>query len=118
MRQTVNPAGKKRKKSNPQKELALLIQSRYPIVYVETWEEERVEALLRKVAQKMKVPLYVWTVTSGLVRAGMEKSIYQTGAPLAALNNIASFRGDALFLLKDFHRHWESAEVVRRLRDL
>ncbi len=44
MRQTVNPAGKKRKKSNPQKELALLIQSRYPIVYVETWEEEGLEA--------------------------------------------------------------------------
>lgn len=106
------------KRIDAQKELKLLIQSRYPIVYVETWEEERVEALLERVAQELRVPLYVWTVTSGLVRAGMPTPLYQTNSALAALNNIASFRGDAIFLLKDFHRHWGSVEVVRMLRDL
>ena len=106
------------KARSPQQELKLLIQSRYPILYVETWEEERVEALLQEVAAELEVPLYVWTVTRGLVRQGMPNPIYQTNSPLAALNTIASFHGDAIFLLKDFHRHWQTVEVVRMLRDL
>ena len=100
------------------KELKLLIQSRYPIVYLETWEEARAEALVQAVAEELGVPLYVWTLTSGLCRAGTRNPLYQSESPRAALSNIASLRGDALYLLKDFHRHWEDTEVVRLVRDL
>ena len=100
------------------KELKLLIQSRYPIVYIETWEEARAEALVEAVAEELGVPLYVWTLTSGLARSGTRNPLYQSDSPRAALSNIASLRGDALYLLKDFHRHWEDAEVARLVRDL
>lgn len=100
------------------KELKLLIQSRYPIVYIETWEEARAEALVVEVAEELAVPLHVWTLTSGLCRAGTRNPLYQSDSPRAALSNIASLRGDALYLLKDFHRHWDDPEVVRLVRDL
>ncbi len=32
---------------DPRKELALLINSDYPIIYLETWEESRAEEILR-----------------------------------------------------------------------
>lgn len=105
-------------KPNLQEELKLLIQSRYPIVYIETWEEDRAEALVQGVAEELGVPVYVWTMTTGLARSGARNPLYQSESPRAALANIASLRGDALYLLKDFHRHWEDPEIVRLVRDL
>ncbi|MFQ5664776.1 MAG: AAA family ATPase [Terriglobia bacterium] len=108
----------KAKKRDPRKELKLLIRSRYPIIYMETWEEERAQELVEQVAEELGVPLYVWTVTTGLVRVGTRNPLYHSESPRAALSNVGSLRGDALFLLKDFHRHWEAPEVVRLVRDL
>ena len=34
-------------------ELELLIRSKYPIIYLETWEEERAENLLKVIANKL-----------------------------------------------------------------
>src|ERR1700730_15002354 len=46
--------------------LALLIDSRNPIITVETKEEHRLQDLLLAVTTKLCVPLYTWTVTAGL----------------------------------------------------
>jgi len=51
------------------KNLELLITSRYPIIVVESYEGERVEQTLARVASRLGVPLWVWTVTRDLRRA-------------------------------------------------
>jgi len=98
-------------------ELRLLVNSRHPIITVETPEEERLEQLLLEVAAELTVPLYTWSVTSGLAKAH-GAPIYNTDRPEQALANIALIQGDAIFLLKDFARYCENDRVCRRVREL
>ncbi len=53
-------------KPNKHDELRLLVNSRHPIITVETPEEERFEQLLLEMATELGVPLYEWSVTTGL----------------------------------------------------
>jgi hypothetical protein len=98
-------------------ELRLLINSRHPILTVETTEEERFEAFLADVAATLGVPLFTWTVTAGLARF-RGAPIYHTEDPEAALSNSALIAGDGIFLLKDFARYCENDRVSRRLREV
>lgn len=45
-------------------------------------------------------------------------AIYNTRDPAQALANMASTTIEAVFILKDFHRHMDDPVVVRRLRDV
>src|SRR5579863_1518095 len=45
-------------------------------------------------------------------------SIYNTREPVQALANMESMTVEAVFILKDFHRHIDDPVVVRRLRDV
>jgi ATP-dependent 26S proteasome regulatory subunit len=104
-------------RQNKRDELRLLVNSRHPIITVETPEEERVEQLLLDVAAELAVPLYSWSVTAGLAKAH-GAPIYNTDSPEQALANIALIQGDAIFLLKDFARYCDNDRVCRRLREL
>jgi AAA+ superfamily predicted ATPase len=103
--------------SPKQLELRLLINSRCPIITVETTEEERFQALLGRVAAELDVPLYLWSVTEGLARAG-GAALYNSDQPEQALSNITAIQGDGIFLLKDFVRYCDNDHISRRLRDL
>jgi AAA+ superfamily predicted ATPase len=98
-------------------ELALLVNSRNPIVTVETSEEQRFSALLERVAEELGIPLYVWSVTTGLGRFG-GAPLYNSDQPEQALTNIGTIQGDGIFLLKDFCRYCDNDRISRRLRDL
>ena len=98
-------------------ELRLLVNSRHPIITVETPEEERLEQLALEVAAELAVPMYTWSVTAGLAKAH-GAPIYNTDSPEQAVANIALIQGDAIFLLKDFARYCENDRVCRRLREL
>jgi ATPase family associated with various cellular activities (AAA) len=102
---------------NKRDELRLLVNSHHPIIAVETPEEERLEQLLLDVAAELAVPLYTWSVTSGLAKAH-GAPIYNTDSPEQAVANIALIQGDAIFLLKDFARYCDNDRVCRRLREL
>jgi len=62
--------------------LEILITSRTPLIAIETLEEERV-------AQRLRIPLFVWTMTRGLRRTGALNALYDTKEPLKALRNLA-----------------------------
>jgi ATP-dependent 26S proteasome regulatory subunit len=100
-----------------QSELESLIRARYPIIYVVSWEEQRVEQALRTVARERNKKLETWTVTAGF-GAGSGRRDPATRDPLAALEHVATSREQAIFLLKDFHPYISDASVTRRLRDL
>ena len=50
--------------------------------------------------------------------AAAKPAIYNTREPVQALANMESMTVEAVFILKDFHRHLEDPVVVRRLRDV
>jgi SpoVK/Ycf46/Vps4 family AAA+-type ATPase len=102
----------------PLRDLELMIQSRYPLIAIETFEEARLERILAEVVTSLRVPFFVWSVTTGLKRYGSLTSIYDSQTPLKALNNVAAMPGEGLFLFKDLHRYFEKPEVVRKLQDL
>jgi ATP-dependent 26S proteasome regulatory subunit len=102
---------------NKHDELRLLINSRHPIITVETPEEERLEALLLDIATELSVPLFEWSVTTGLAKVH-GAPMYNTDNPEQAVSNIALIQGDGIFLLKDFARYCENDKICRRLREL
>jgi AAA+ superfamily predicted ATPase len=111
----------------PMHELEVLIRARYPIIYVVSWEEERVERCLREIAENRGKKLFVWTVTQGIVKSGAEPDRAKSGSgnttdPLAALDAVINQIDPAVYLFKDFHHFTEdnrcNMAVVRRLRDL
>ncbi len=98
--------------SEVDQELETLIRARYPILYVVSWEERRVEESLREICQRRGKKLVQWTITGGL--GG------NIGArdPIAALDQILAASDQSVFLLKDFHPFMGDHVVVRKLRDL
>ncbi len=99
------------------RELALLVNSHYPIIYLETWEETRATEILTLVAEDLSLSLFDWTLSQGLARLG-GAPIYNTQEPLQVLTQINSLDSDGLYLLKDFHKVLNQDLVVRKLRDI
>ena len=111
----------------PEEELEVLIRARYPIIYVLSWEEERVEKLVSDIATARNKKFYVWTYTQGIVRFGTEPQKAKSGTgnttdPLAALDAVLQHIEPAIYLFKDFHPFTEenraNLAVIRRLKDV
>ncbi len=49
-------------------DLDTLIRARYPLIYLVSWEEQRLDAILQDVAQNHGKALLQWSVTRGLRR--------------------------------------------------
>jgi len=50
--------------------------------------------------------------------AGPKTAMYNTADPVQALANLETMTMEAVYVLKDFHRHMDNPVVVRRLRDV
>ncbi|MCX7924823.1 MAG: hypothetical protein N2554_03310, partial [Fimbriimonadales bacterium] len=48
-----------------ERELSILIKARYPLIYLQTVEEARVEELIKHLAQQWGKRLHTWTFTRG-----------------------------------------------------
>jgi hypothetical protein len=109
------------------RELDVLIRARYPIIQVVSWEEERVEQQLSRIANARNKRLYVWTCTQGIVKHGAEPQRLKstsgsTADPLAALDAVLSEVDPAIYLFKDLHPFTEDARcniaIIRRLKEV
>jgi ATP-dependent 26S proteasome regulatory subunit len=98
-------------------ELEMLIRAKYPIIYIVSWEEGRVEAALRRIAQDRGKKILFWTITQGMVQNANHRD-NATRDPMNALDFVMDSREQALFVLKDFHAFIGNTEITRRLRDL
>ncbi len=98
-------------------ELRLLVQARYPFIYLVSFEEERVVRALRWLTGTQDDRLSMWTSTMGFeTAAGVV--VPETEDPLAALEFVEARDPKQLFLLKDFHPFLDRVDIVRKLRDL
>lgn len=98
-------------------ELETLIRARYPIIYVVSWEEKRVEDALRSITKARNKKMLQWTVTQGIVSNAANRD-EATRDPIAALDYVMESRDQAVFLFKDLHPFLNDTTLVRRLRDL
>src|SRR5579862_2955553 len=100
-------------------ELDILIRAKYPIVYIASWEEARVEDALRKVCGPLSRTLHTWTITQGMnpPLSNIRASNTLPGE-LEALAQVHEAPEYTVFLLKDFHVYMKDSRVVRLLRDL
>lgn len=111
-----------------EEELNILIRAKYPILYIVSWEERRIEQILRQVAGQLRKKLYGWTITDGLRPLDDYDGMLpdsSTCAPLRILDTIVSSQESAIFVLKDFHPFIDDQHpvqdqpvIVRRLRDI
>jgi hypothetical protein len=93
-------------------ELETLIRARYPIIYVVSWEERRVEETVREICQRRGKKLIQWTITGGLGGNIASKD------PIAALDQVLAAPDQTVFLFKDLHPFLNDYQVIRKLRDL
>jgi hypothetical protein len=102
-------------------DLDTLIRARYPLIYLVSWEEQRLDAILQDVAQNHGKALLQWSVTRGLRRVSGARSMSiseQSRDPVEALAAISKLTEPSLVVLKDFHPFLDSAPVVRAMREL
>jgi ATP-dependent 26S proteasome regulatory subunit len=103
------------------REVDVLIRARYPLVYLVSWEEVRVDAHLGELSRAHGRSHYEWTVTSGLRKTSGGRSVaplQDSQEPGKVLQAIAEITEPALVVLKDFHPYLDHPPVVRALRDL
>ncbi|HEX6308379.1 MAG TPA: AAA family ATPase [Longimicrobiales bacterium] len=99
-------------------DLELLIRSRYGLIHVETVEEERAQLLLRHLADRLGVPLFIWSRTRGLCRDGHTQGIYETQDPAQALAHITSSQLAALYVFPAFDGLASNELIVHRLKEV
>ena len=101
------------------REIEVLLRAKYPILYVVSWEERRVEDALTAVCRGLNRTVHVWTLTQGMrppVAKGGGKPL--TSPELEALAQIHEAPEYTVFLLKDFHPYLKDPRAIRLLRDL
>ncbi len=100
-------------------EVGYLIRARYPIIWIVSFEEDRVLKAIRDVrgVKDRGKKVFVWSITEGWQGPGSEGGKDITD-PYKALNYMLQTERNAVFVLKDFHPYLQDPTIVRRLRDL
>jgi len=114
-------------------QIARLVRARYPVIAVQSFEENRVTEHVRSIAQAQGKTFFTWTVTRGIVQEYPEpefESEDDTTDPLTALQKVLADGGPteaepngppAIYLFKDLHSFIsgdrQDPVVVRALRD-
>jgi ATPase family associated with various cellular activities (AAA) len=101
-------------------EFKLLLRARYPLIYIPTYEEERVEAAIREeAANQGNRPVYTWDFVDGY-QGNPNDAGFGRRNPLQALEFIEklSASAPAVLILRDYHRFLEDVAIARKLRNL
>jgi len=106
-----------------QRDLELILQSRMPIVVIETKDESRMLKLLKEIAisrsSQQYLPLFRWTVTDGLQRLDIDlEPQLHNAEPDDVLKHIRAVSKPGIYVLLDFHPYLEDPVNVRLLKDI
>lgn len=100
-------------------ELEVLIHAHHPLMLVETVEEDRVQALLSHLADRVELPLFVWSPNVGLERLGPDGGRpLGTDDPDKALAFIESADLEAIFHLRDFPKDLTDPTRLARFKSI
>src|SRR6266700_2978050 len=108
-----------------QAELETLIRARYPILYIVSSEEMRVQHLVVEIAKKRHKTAFEWSYSTGIVPAGTSIQSQKhrnvaTKDPLMALDQVIEQVEPAIFIFKDFHPFLTKSNyaVTRKLKEI
>ncbi|MGO8678600.1 MAG: AAA family ATPase [Limisphaerales bacterium] len=108
-----------------QGELETLIRARYPILYLISSEEMRVQGLVVEIARKRQKKAFEWSYSTGIVPAGTSIQAQKvrnaaTKDPIAALDQVIEQVEPAIFIFKDLHPFLTKTNfaVIRKLKEI
>lgn len=119
------------------RELDILIRARYPILYIVSWEEARVERSLRRIGKQRGKDIITWSITDGFKNGTLRRPMamrarsrnqqaVELDQALEALDQVLEWyeqdengnpRG-AIFIFKDFDPYISAPSIERKLRDV
>ena len=110
-------------------ELSNLIRARFPIIYITTFEEDRVTQYIKKIVTDAKQvryerEVYTWTQTDGLKNILTNKIVPDTSAPCKMLDFVRKHDKDSVFIIYDFHPNFgvknrpPEYNIIRKIRDI
>jgi ATP-dependent 26S proteasome regulatory subunit len=106
-------------------ELDTLIRARYPIIFIVSSEEMRLQNVVVEVAQKRQKKVFEWSYSTGIVPAGtsIQSQKHRNAAtkdPLMALDQVIEQVEPAVFIFKDFHPFLTKSNfaVIRKLKEI
>ena len=110
---------------NIDQEIETLIRARYPILYVVSSEELRVQQLVLDIAGRRQKKVFEWSCSTGIVPAGASIQSQKhrnlaTRDPLTALDQVIEQVEPAIFVFKDFHPFLTRSNhaVIRKLKEI
>jgi len=101
-------------------ELILFLKARYPIIYISSHEEDRLEYIVRKsIKSILNRGVYSWDFVDGYKLQPNTTSVGKKN-PLQALEFIDTFSPETatVFILKDFQKFFSDIAISRKLRNL
>jgi len=99
-------------------DLAVIIRSRFPIVRVETREEDRMVKLLERVANLEGWALFVWSVADGLRRIPRSDTVTQTNDFRDVLKHIDKTPQNGVYVFLDAHPYFADPINVRLVKEI
>jgi len=107
-------------------ELGMIVRARYPIIAVQSFEEERVIDAVAALAASSDKKVLVWSCTLGIREYDHTNGSYRVFdnsdkvvQPIAAINYIGAFQENGIFILEDFQDFIDATPVIQRaLKDL
>lgn len=101
-------------------ELTLLLKARYPVIFINTIEEDRVEYVIRKhIKTSLNRSIYSWDFVDGYTNNPNNEGFAKRN-PLQALELVERLTSEtpAIFLLKDFNRFLTDISISRKLKNI
>ena len=101
-------------------ELTLLLKARYPVIFINTIEEDRVEYVIRKhIKANLNRSIYSWDFVDGYTNNPNNEGFAKRN-PLQALELVERLTSEtpAIFLLKDFNRFLTDISISRKLKNV
>ena len=106
-------------------EVETLIRARYPILYVISSEEMRVQEVIVEIAAKRQKKAFEWSFSTGIVPAGTSIQSHKTRHaatkdPLMALDQVIEQVEPAIYIFKDFHPFLtrNNFAIIRKLKEI
>mgnify|MGYP000166511992 CR=1 FL=1 len=100
------------------KDFTLIINSRFPIVEVETGEEVRMMKMLERAANLGGWPLFVWSIADGIRRVPRTDVITQTYEFRDALRHIDKTPQNGVYAMLDAQPYLEDPVNVRLIKEI
>ncbi len=98
----------------------LCLRARYPLIYIATPEEERLESAIAAAAKRQgNRGIYTWDFVDGY-QGNPNDAGFARRNPLQALELVEKLpaTAPAIFVLRDYHRFLEDVAISRKLRNL